>query len=325
MVEMLYMDILGKPLWMWLAFVGVVGFFLLLDLGVLHRKSESLSVKDSIRMSLFYIAIATLFGGWVWMEMGAEKGEMYFTGYLIEKSLSIDNIFVISLIFSAFAIPPKYQYRVLFWGVLGVIVLRGIMIGLGSAIVQDFHWVLYIFAVFLIFTGIKMLLKKEEEQFEIEHNPVLKFLRKKIRITPELHGNHFVVKATNPKNGKLQLFATPLLIALIMVELIDLVFAVDSIPAIFAITTDPYIVYTSNIFAILGLRALYFALSSVIDRFEYLQHAMAIILVFIGSKIFITDLLGLEKFPASVSLGITISVLIGGIIFSLYKTADKQK
>lgn len=317
--------VMGKPMWMWVAFLGMVAFLLLLDLGVLHKKVKDIGVSESLRMSAFYIAVALAFGGWIWFELGAEKGEEYLTGYLIEKTLSIDNIFVISLIFSAFAIPPKYQYRVLFWGILGVIVMRGVMIALGAAVVANFHWVLYVFAVFLIFTGFKMFLKKEEEQMEIEHNPVLKFLRRNMRITPQLHGQSFVVRQLEEKSGKIKLFATPLLIALIMVELIDLVFAVDSIPAIFAITTDPYIVYTSNIFAILGLRALYFAVSAIIDRFQYLQQAMAVVLIFIGSKIFITDLMGWEKFPASLSLGITVSILTIGVVYSLYKTADKNK
>lgn len=314
--------IMGKPLWMWGAFVSVVAFLLALDLGVLHRKVKELSIKDSLQMSAFYVAIALAFGAWIWVELGAEKGEEYLTGYLIEKTLSIDNIFVISLIFGALAIPQKYQYRVLFWGILGVIVMRGVMIGLGSAVVENFHWVLYVFAVFLIFTGLKMFVKKEEGQMDIESNPVLKFLRKHMNITHELHEQKFLVKQKDSATGKMKLVATPLLIALIMVELIDLVFAVDSIPAIFAITTDPYIVYTSNIFAILGLRALYFALSAIIDRFEYLQQAMAVVLVFIGSKIFITDLMDWEKFPASWSLGITVSILTFGIVYSLYKTRD---
>lgn len=322
MLEILNETMMGKPLWMWGTFISIVIFLLALDLGVLHRKVKALSVKDSLQMSAFYVVIALAFGAWLWVELGAEKGEEYFTGYLIEKTLSIDNIFVISLIFASLAIPQKYQYRVLFWGILGVIVMRGFMIGLGSAVVENFHWVLYIFALFLIFTGFKMFMKKEEEKMEIEDNPVLKFLRRKMRITKELHDQRFVVKQKDEATGKMKLFATPLLIALIMVELIDLVFAVDSIPAIFAITTDPYIVYTSNIFAILGLRALYFALSAIIDRFEYLQQAMAAVLVFIGSKIFITDLMGWEKFPASWSLGITVSLLAFGIVYSLYKTRD---
>lgn len=325
MLEIFNDLVMGKPVWMWGVFLSVVAVLLLLDLGVLHRKVKEISAKDSLRMSAFYIAIALAFGAWIWVELGAEKGEEYLTGYLIEKTLSIDNIFVMSLIFSAFAIPPKYQYRVLFWGILGVIVMRGIMIGAGAIVVANFHWVLYLFALFLIFTGFKMLLKKEEEQMEIENNPVLKFLRRKVRITPTLHDHKFLVRLKNEKTGKMQLYATPLLIALVMVELIDLVFAVDSIPAIFAITADPYIVYTSNIFAILGLRALYFALSAFIDRFEYLQHAMAVVLIFIGSKIFITDLMDWEKFPASLSLGVTVSILTIGVVYSLVKTKGTKE
>lgn len=311
--------VMGKPLWMWLAFMSAVITLLALDLGVLHRKDREMSVKESLAMSGFYVAIALAFGGWVWYQLGAESGELFLTGYLVEKTLSLDNIFVISLIFTYFAIPRNYQYRVLFWGILGVIVLRGIMIGLGATLVAEFHWVLYIFAVFLIYTGIKMFASVDKE-VNIESNKLLKFLKRTIRITPELHGQKFLVRQTDPATGKYVTMATPLLVALMMVEFVDLIFAVDSIPAIFAITTDPYLVYTSNIFAILGLRALYFALAAIIDRFQYLQHAMAAVLIFIGSKIFITDAMDWDKFPASLSLGVTVGILALGIIVSLYKT-----
>ena len=315
----LMMDIMGKPLWMWLAFGGVVIFLLALDLGVLHRNSKEMTVRESLWMSGFYIAIAAAFGGWVWHTLGAESGKQYFTGYLVEKTLSIDNIFVMSLIFAYFAIPQQYQYRVLFWGILGVIVMRGVMIALGASIVAEFHWVLYIFAVFLVYTGVKMLFSVDEEM-DVASNPILNLLRRCIKISPNLHGNKFLAKEVDLETGKKVTIATPLLVALLMIEFVDLIFAVDSIPAIFAITTDPYLVYTSNIFAILGLRALYFALAAVIDRFHYLQHAMAIVLVFIGSKIFICDLMDWDKFPASASLGITLGILTAGIALSLYKT-----
>lgn len=313
--------VMGKPLWMWLSFMTIVLVLLALDLGLFNRKSEAISIQQSLLMSAFYIVIALVFGAWVWATLGATSGTEYFTGYLIEKTLSIDNIFVISLIFGFFAIPPQYQHRVLFWGILGVIVLRAIMIAIGASLVAQFHWVLYIFAAFLVVTGVKMLFASAKEM-DIEANPLLKLLRRTLPITPELHQERFVVSLPDPKTGSAKTWVTPLLIALIMIEFVDLIFAVDSIPAIFAITNDPFIVYTSNIFAILGLRALYFALAAVIDRFRYLKQALALVLIFIGSKVFITDMLGLVKFPATVSLGVTVGLLAFGIIYSLYKTND---
>jgi tellurite resistance protein TerC len=220
-------------------------------------------------------------------------------------------------------VPRAYQHRVLFWGILGVIVLRGIMIGLGATIVASYSWVLYVFAVFLIFTGIKMMFVGDSEH-NIADNPLLKFIKKRFRVTEELHGNNFFVQKPDA-SGKMVRFATPLFIALILIEIADLVFAVDSVPAVFTITTDPYIVYTSNIFAILGLRALYFALAAILHRFAYLKYALSLLLVFIGSKIFVADLMGWEKFPPSWSLGITFAILTAGVVFSLWKTKDTGK
>jgi tellurite resistance protein TerC len=310
---------MDKPLWMWGAFIGIVFCLLALDLGIFHRKQKEISIKDSLRMSAFYIAIACLFGVWIWHQLGAQSAKEYMTGYLVEKSLSLDNIFLISLIFSFFTIPLKYQHRVLFWGILGVIMLRAIMISLGATLIAEFSWILYFFAVFLMATGLKMLFVREKP-FDINANPLLKLLRRYVRITPQLHGKNFFIKQLDPTTGKYQIYWTPLLVTLIMIEFIDIIFAVDSVPAIFALTTDSYIVYTSNIFAILGLRALYFAVAVIIHRFEYLKYALAAVLVFIGSKIFIADLLGLEKFPASVSLSITLGLLATGVFYSLYKT-----
>jgi tellurite resistance protein TerC len=321
-MELLFDIVMGKPLWMWAIFISIIVFLLAFDLGVLHRKEREISIRESLWMSAFYILIALVFGAWIWFELGETSGEEYLTGFIVEKTLALDNIFVISLIFTYFAIPPIYQHRVLFWGILGVIVLRAIMIGLGATLVAQFSWVLYIFAVFLILTGIKMLYMGEKPP-EIANNPLLKFLRKNFRISDQLHGKDFTVKLPDPKTGKLATYATPLLTALILIEFVDLIFAVDSIPAIFTITLDPYIVYTSNIFAILGLRALYFALAAVIERFKYLKPALAWVLIFIGSKTFIADAMGLEKFPASVSLGVTLALIAGGIIVSLYKTRQK--
>lgn len=233
--------------------------------------------------------------------------------------MALDNVFVIALIFSFFAVPRKYQHRVLFWGILGVIVLRAIMIGLGATLVSQFSWVLYVFAAFLVITGLKMLWIGDKEP-EIGKNPVVGFLRRRFNVTDEHHGQDFFVKKPDPSTGKIVWFMTPLFMALVMVEIADVIFAVDSVPAIFAITTDPFIVYTSNIFAILGLRALYFTLAAMIHRFQYLKPALAIVLIFIGSKTFIADLVGLEKFPAALSLGITFAIIASGVIWSLVKT-----
>ncbi|MBN8531816.1 MAG: TerC family protein [Alphaproteobacteria bacterium] len=318
-MEFLNDALLGKPLWMWGAFLGIVAVLLAFDLGVLHRKTREVGIHESLALSAGYIAIALAFGSWVWLELGAESGREYLTGFIVEKTLAMDNVFIISLIFTYFAIPLRYQHRVLFWGILGVIVLRAIMIGLGAALVSSFGWVLYLFALFLIATGIKMLWMGNAMP-DISQNPLLKLFRRIMPITHELHGERFTVKLPDSKTGKQVRHATPLLVALALIEFVDLIFAVDSVPAIFTITTDPYIVYTSNIFAILGLRALYFALAAVIHRFQYLKQALALVLVFIGSKIFIADLLGWEKFPASLSLGITLGLIAAGIAVSLYKT-----
>jgi tellurite resistance protein TerC len=312
---------LGKALWLWLVFMSIVIILLALDLGFFHRDQHEIEVKESLWMSAGYITIGLLFGAWVWYEFGSESGMTYITGFLIEKSLSLDNIFVIALIFSGLHIPRKYQHRVLFWGILGVIILRGIMIGLGAALVAEFSWVLYIFAAFLIFTGVKLLFIKGDTEHapDIENNKIILFLKKHMRVTNQLHGQRFFVRIPDEKTGKKASFATPLFLALIAIETADLVFAVDSVPAIFTITTDPYIIYTSNIFAILGLRALYFALAAILHKFSYLKYALALVLIFIGSKVFIADMMGWAKFPPAVSLGVTVALLAGGIIVSLIK------
>jgi tellurite resistance protein TerC len=314
---------LSKPLWMWLSFMGLVGVLLALDLGVLHRNQREIGVRESLALSAFYISLGLAFGGWVWWQMGEGAAIAYVTGFVIEKSLAMDNVFVIAMIFTTFAIPRLYQHRVLFWGVLGVIVLRAIMIGLGATLVQQFSWVLYIFAGFLVITGIQMW-RSADKVYDVEANPALKFIRKRFRVTDGLRGDKFWVREADAITGKSGWAMTPLFLALIMVEIVDLVFAVDSVPAIFAITTDPFIVYTSNIFAILGLRALYFALAAMVDRFHYLKYALAILLVFIGSKIFVADALGLAKIPPPVSLGVTFAILAVGIGWSLWKTREQS-
>jgi tellurite resistance protein TerC len=314
-MEMLAVDWLGKPVWMWLSFIGIVGVLLALDLGVLHRKQREIAIGESLVLSGVYIALGLAFGGWIWWYMGETAGMQYVTGFVIEKSLAMDNVFVIAMIFTYFAVPRLYQHRVLFWGILGVIVLRAIMIGLGATLVEQFGWVLYVFAGFLILTGIKMW-QTADKVYDVAANPVLIWVRKRFNVTDTLHGERFFVK----QDGRT--FITPLFLALIMIEIVDLVFAVDSVPAIFAITTDPFIVYTSNIFAILGLRALYFALAAMVHRFHYLKYALAVLLVFIGSKIFVADALGLAKIPPPVSLGITFAILGIGIGWSLWKTRN---
>jgi tellurite resistance protein TerC len=317
LMSFLLSDFLGQDTWLWLVFLCVVVLLLVFDLGVLHKDQREIEVSESLWLSAGYISVALLFGAWIWSHLGAASGMAYYTGFLIEKSLSMDNVFVIALIFSYFAIPRKYQHRVLFWGILGVIVLRALMIGLGAALVSEFSWVLYLFGAFLIATGIKMLLVADNMP-DIENNPILKFLRRRLRVTEQLHGQDFLVHKPDPVSGAPVRYATPLLLALMLIELADLVFAVDSIPAIFAITQDPFIVYTSNIFAILGLRALYFALAAMIHRFHYLKFALALVLVFIGSKIFLVNIIG--KTPAWISLSVTIGLLAAGVGYSLYRT-----
>ena len=311
--------VMGKPLWMWALFMAVVLALLVLDLGVFHRKTHEIGVKESLLLSGFYITIGLAFGAWVWINLGALSGKEYLTGFIVEKTLSMDNIFVISLVFSYLGIPRLYQHRVLFWGILGVIVLRGIVIGLGALLVTTFGWVLYVFALLLIATGIKMLFLGDHTP-DIHKNPVLKLMQRLMRITPELHGNRFFVQRPDQKTGVVVTWVTPLFVAMVVIEIVDVIFALDSVPAIFTITTDPFIVYTSNIFAILGLRALYFALAAVIVRFSYLKPALALVLVFIGSKVFVADLAGWEKFPAAISLGVTVALIAGGIAYSLWRT-----
>ncbi len=312
---------MGKPAWIWVVFIAIVIALLVFDLGVLHREQREIGVRESLLLSAGYITAGLLFGTWVWWYLGAESGMAYFTGFLIEKSLSMDNVFVIALIFGFLGIPRLYQHRVLFWGILGVIVLRAIMIGLGAVLVKEFSGILYVFGAFLVITGVKMWFAADEEP-DIARNPLLRFLRKRMRVTDGLRGNAFLVREPHPVTGQPVLWATPLLLALVLVEAADLVFAVDSVPAIFAITADPFIVYTSNIFAILGLRALYFALAAMIHRFYYLKFALALVLVFIGSKIFLVGIIG--KIPAVISLSVTFGLIAGGVLYSLWKTRQDE-
>jgi tellurite resistance protein TerC len=340
-MEHLHIIWLGMPVWIWLTFLGAVLAVLAFDLGVMHRDTHEIGVSESLKMSALYIALGLAWGAavyWIYAHY-ANAGtldpqiaaaatpderawtalKLYMTGYLVEKTLAMDNVFIISMIFTYFAVPREYQHRVLFWGILGVIVLRAIMIGLGAALVMEFAWVMYLFGFILLATGVKMLVMADHQP-DIASNPVLRFLRKHLRVTDGLHGKAFVVRQVDPRSGRPAHYATPLLLCLILVEIADLVFAIASVPAIFDITPDPFIVYTSNIFAILGLRALYFALATVVHRFHYLKYALALVLIFIGARIFLGDWLFDGKVPASISLGVTGSLLAGGILYSLWRT-----
>lgn len=312
-LHVLTADAAGKPLWMWLSFLVIVVGVLAFDLGILHRRTHEIAVRESLWLSGLYIGLGVAFGAGVWWSLGPDAGMAYLTGFVVEKTLALDNVFVIALIFSFFAVPRAFQHRVLFWGILGVIVLRAVIIGLGATLIAQVHWVLYLFAAFLVVTGLRMLLGRSHTP-DIASNPLVRLLRRVLNVTDEHHGDRFFVR----RNGTL--FVTPLFVALLVIEAADIVFAVDSVPAIFSITTDPFVVYTSNIFAILGLRALYFALAAMIHRFVHLKTALAVVLVFIGSKIFLVDALGLEHFPAWASLGITVAILAAGIGASLWAT-----
>jgi tellurite resistance protein TerC len=317
----LFSDFLGTPAFFWMAFITIVVGLLVFDLGFLHKGQKEIEAKESFILYAGYVAIAFAFGAWVWWARGAQSGLEFFTGYLIEQSLAMDNIFVIATVFTFLGIPRIYQHRVLFWGILGVIVFRAILIGLGAALVMSFSWILFVFGAFLVFTGLKMF-KTSNDKPSVEDNMILRLIKKNFRVTDKLHGEKFTVKLPDPKTGKVVTFITPLLVALIMVEFVDLIFAVDSVPAIFAVTQDPFIVYTSNIFAILGLRALYFALAAAIHRFKYLQYSLAVILVLVGIKIFLVPL-GI-KIDTALSLFVTVSVLASGIFYSLWKTRNDK-
>jgi len=313
-------DFLGTPVYFWVAFITIVIGLLVFDLGILHRDEHEIEAKESLLLYGFYVVIALLFGVWVWFQRGAQAGLEFYTGYLIEQSLAMDNMFVIATIFGFLGIPRLYQHRVLFWGILGVIAFRAILIGVGAALVYQFNWILFFFGAFLVFTGIRMFSHQDEEP-DMESNRIFQFLRKRFRITNTLRGRHFLVKEPDPKTGRLVYWLTPLAVALIMVEIVDLIFAVDSVPAVFAVTQDTFIVYTSNIFAILGLRALYFALAAAMNRFRYLQISLAIILVLIGIKIFLVPLH--IHIDTLLSLVVTISILAGGVLYSLWKTRNE--
>ncbi|MFC3703430.1 TerC family protein [Devosia honganensis] len=310
-------DFLGTPVFFWVAFITIVIGLLVFDLGILHRDEHEIEAKESLLLYGFYVLTALAFGAWVWVQRGATAGLEFFTGYLIEQSLAMDNMFVIATIFAFLGIPRLYQHRVLFWGILGVIAFRAILIGVGAALVYQFNWILFVFGAFLVITGIRMFSQRDEAP-DFEDNKILQFLRKRFRITDTLRGRQFLVREPDPHTGRIVTWLTPLAVALIMVEFVDLIFAVDSVPAVFAVTQDTFIIYTSNIFAILGLRALYFALAAAMNRFRYLQVSLAVILVLIGIKIFLVPL-GIH-IDTLLSLVVTLAILAGGVLYSLWKT-----
>ena len=323
MLDLAAFDTLDNWWLMWGVFLLLVPVLLIADLFIFHRKDHAISLEESLKMSGVYVGIGLLFGIWVLINLGENAALDYYTAFIIEKSLSLDNLFVISVIFTAFAIPKEYQHRVLIWGIIGVIVLRGIMIGLGTAIVHEFEWVLYIFAAILIFTGIKMMMMKgHDDSIDFEHKPMVVFLKKHMRFTTELDGHKFWVRRTIDGTKKTALFATPLFLALVIIELTDVMFAFDSIPAVLAITTDTYVVYTSNIFAILGLRALFFAVENLLARFVLMKYALSIVLIFIGGKVFWNAYF--FKISPAISLTITLFVLLAGIVFSVLITSGKE-
>ena len=301
--------------WEWLAFFAIISFMLVLDLGVFHKKSHKVSIKESLAWTAVWITLAMLFNAWVYHSMGAQKGLEFLTGYVIEKALSVDNIFVISLIFTYFRVPSQYQHRVLFWGVLGALFFRIIFIFAGVALIEKFNWMIYVFGGFLIFTGLKML-KEEEKHIEVEANPLIKFVKKFWKISPNFDGENFRTTVNGVRHF------TPLFLVLIMIETTDIIFAVDSIPAILAITPDPYIVFTSNVFAILGLRSLYFALNGIMEMFEYINYALSGILVFVGIKMIIAPW---YHFPTIISIGIIVGMLVASVIASIYFPKKNKK
>ena len=314
---------MDSGIWLWIVFNLFVLAMLALDLGVFHKDAHEVKFKEAIAWSAVWISLALVFAGviyyfWNTIAPGSKypNGEattQFLTGYLIEKALSVDNIFVFIMIFAYFKVPALYQHKVLFWGIIGALIMRAICIAAGVTLLKQFHWMVYVFGAFLIITGIKML-TQHGKTIDPEKNPVIKAFRRVMPTTTEYHGDKFFVKQEDA-SGKLRLFATPLFITLLFVEMSDLIFAVDSIPAILAITEEPFIVYTSNVFAILGLRSLYFALAGIMGMFHYLHYGLSAILVFVGGKMILSEIYG--KMPTGISLGVIAGILILSVVISL--------
>ncbi|HEY1172247.1 MAG TPA: TerC family protein [Verrucomicrobiae bacterium] len=300
--------------WLWVGFNAFVLCMLALDLGVFHRKSHIVSLKESLTWTAVWITLAMVFNAGIWHFSGSEKALEFFTGYVIEKSLSVDNVFVIALLFTYFAVPREYQHKVLFWGIIGALVMRATMIGLGAVLITKFGWIIYVFGGFLILTGLKMIFKNDEE-IHPEANPVVRWFKRVYPVTKSFQGDRFFVQENGIR------MATPLFVVLICVEVTDLIFAVDSIPAIFAVTQDPFIVYTSNVFAILGLRSLYFALEGMIHKFHYLKLGLGIILIFVGIKMLLVHTP--YKLDTLLSLAVVAGILIASVVASLIHKPNK--
>lgn len=296
--------------WLWIGFNIFILLMLALDLGVFHRQAHVVTVKESLIWTSIWVALALTFNAGLWYYAGSEKALEFLTGYLIEKSLSVDNVFVFAMLFTYFAVPPLYQHRVLFWGIIGALIMRGTMIWAGATLIAEFSWIIYVFGGFLILTGLKMILKREQE-IHPERNPVVRLFKKIMPVTPDYRGDKFFVREKGVR------MATPLFVVLLLVEFTDLIFAVDSIPAIFAVTKDPFIVYTANVFAILGLRSLYFALAGVMDKFHYLKIGLGVVLVFVGIKMLLAH--GPYKIDTLTSLGVIVAVLTASMVWSLLK------
>ncbi len=306
-----------ENIWFWLGFLAFVVVLLAIDLGVLNRKAHAVSLREAALMSALWISIALLFGVLVAVVLGSRAGVEYFTAWVLEKSLSVDNLFVFVLVFSFFRVPAQYHHRVLFWGILGAIAMRAVLIVVGASLIHQFSWLLLVFGAFLIYTGIKLARANEDDKPEIDHNPLLRLARRMLRITPEYHGQRFFVRLSDV------LYATPLLLVLIVVESTDLVFAIDSIPAVIGVSHDPFIIFTSNVMAILGLRALYFLLAGAVDRFHYLKPALAIILTFVGVKMIAEQLFhpgeSIENLMVVGSLVFILTVLAIAILASFMR------
>ena len=300
--------------WLWAGFVVFVICMLLLDLVVFNKKAHEIKMKEALLLSLFWISLAVAFNIGVWKFLGTQKAIEFLTAYLIEESLSIDNLFVFIMIFTYFQVKPEYQHKILFWGIIGAMVMRAIFIVTGVALIHRFEWIIYVFGGFLVITGIRMMFDKGK-QIDPEKNPVIRLARKLIPVTPDTHGSRLFVRINH------KTFATPLFITLIMIEVTDLIFAVDSIPAVLAISSDPFIVYTSNVFAILGLRSLYFALASIIKYFRFLKYGLAAILFFVGSKMIVSSF---YKLPIGVALGTVFGILFLSVVLSLIIPEKKE-
>ena len=314
-------DFLGAPVWFWMVFAAVIAGVLFFDLGYLSRRIPILSLGQSLALTASYSGLAVIFGIGAWLWFGPEQGSLFFTAYVLEQSLSIDNVFVMSVIFAFFAVPRQHQHRVLFWGIVAAIVLRAIFVGLGAAMVARFDWLLYLFGAFLIVTGVRMIFTADADP-DLAGNAAVRWLTRHLNITQEIDGDHFFIRRPDPQGVSVR-YATPLFMAFCVINVADIVFAVDSVPAVLSMTQDPFIVYTSNIFAILGLRALYFVIDALIARFRYLKTALSCLLIFIGGVIFYERLIG--EFDNVLTMVITFAVIIIAILASVLTPTRQEE